>query len=62
MYVWKWATDRAKLSSNVNLDWHKDLVEESALPSFTVLKDMNMTFSLYQSGEYTDFEPLLSWC
>ena len=61
MYVWTWAKDRAKLWSNVSLDWHEDLMGESALPYFTVLKDMNMTFSLYQSCEHTDFEQLLSW-
>ena len=61
MYVWTWAKDRAELLSNVSLDWHEDLMGESALPYFTVLKDMNMTFSLYQSCEYTDFEQLLSW-
>ena len=61
MYVWTWAKDRAKLLSNVSLDWREDLMGESALPYLTVLKDMNMTFSLYQSCGHTDFEQLLSW-
>ena len=62
MYVWTWAKDRAKLWSNVSLDWHEDLMGESALPYFTVLKDMNMTFSLYQLCEYTDFEQCTGMC
>jgi len=63
LFIFKTAVEKAYIASNkaVSLNWYLDLQKKEAMQYFTPLRDMDISWGVYQSCAHTDAEYLRKW-